>query len=251
MKIEHPTPGDIPALRKLWKIAFGDTDEFLDRFFSLSFSPARCRCVLCADGAAAAHYWFDCTLGGQKFAYIYAVATDPAHRGKGLCRALMADAQKLLAERGYHGLILVPQDVPLVAMYEKLGFAGCTSVSEFTAPGEEPIPLRRLTAEEYAAARRELLPSGGMVQEAETLRLLASFAWFFRGPDWLAAVSVEEDKLRCHELLGNPDAAYGIVSAMGCREGSFRIPGKDTPFAMYLPLRPDCRKPEYFGLALD
>ena len=251
MRIDHPTREDIPGLRKLWKIAFGDTDEFLDRFFSLSFSPARCRCIMAEDEVAAAHYWFDCTCAGQKFAYLYAVATHPAHRGKGLCRALMADARELLAAQGYHGLILVPQDAPLIAMYKKLGFTGCTAVTEFTAPAEEPIPMRRLTTAEYSAARQELLPPGGMVQEAENLALLASYAWFFAGQDWIAAVSAEKGKLRCHELLGNPDAAYGITAALGCREGSFRVPGQDLPFAMYLPLTEDCVKPGYFGLALD
>ena len=33
---------DIPALRRLWKQAFGDDDQLLDSFFSIAFSPDRC-----------------------------------------------------------------------------------------------------------------------------------------------------------------------------------------------------------------
>jgi hypothetical protein len=57
------------------------------------------------------------------------------------------------------------------------------------------------------------------------------------------------EKLLGLELLGNTDAAPGIVAALGCKEGRFRIPG-GTPFAMYRPLS-DISAPTYFGLAFD
>lgn len=251
MNIDFPTTAKIPALRRLWKQAFGDTDEFLDLFFTHGFSPDRCRCIGTEDEIHAAHYWFDCECGGQKFAYLYAVATAPSHRGKGLCRALISDMQLLAKSRGCHGLILVPQDEALAAMYRKLGFLDCTAVTEFTAPAEAPIPLRRINRQEYAALRREMLPAGGMVQEGENLAFLDAQALFFTGHSFLAAVTVEGKKLRCHELLGDPDTAYGIVGALGCTEGTFRIPGTDKPFAQYLPLQADCARPGYFGLAFD
>lgn len=251
MNIDHPAPRQIPALRRLWKQAFGDTDEFLDIFFSTAFAPSRCRCICAGEDLLAAHYWFDCTCGGQKFAYVYAVATDPVHRGKGLCRSLMADLQALLAKQGYHGLILVPQNSSLAQMYRRMGFLDCTSVTEFTAPAEEPIPLRRINAEEYAALRRRLLPPGAVIQEGENLTFLQAQALFFTGSGWLAALTLNGNTLHCHELLGNPDAAYGIAAALGCAEGFFRTPGADTPFAQYLPLAPDCVRPAYFGLAFD
>ena len=53
------------------------------------------------------------------------------------------------------------------------------------------------------------------------------------------------------ELLGNKEAAPGILKALGCMKGRFRTPGKDQPFAMYLPLTETAEKPAYFGLAFD
>ena len=96
MRIDYPAPSHIPGLKALWKASFDDTDEELERFFRLCFSPERCRCVDVAGQAAAALYWFDTRLGKQRFAYLYAVATHPDYRNRGLCRALMEDTLALL-----------------------------------------------------------------------------------------------------------------------------------------------------------
>lgn len=252
MTISNPTPVHIPQLRNLWKTAFGDEDAFLDLFFSRAYAPDRCRCVLEEDRVLAALYWLRAACQDQPFAYLYAVATDPAARGRGLCRMLMEDTRNLLARQGYAGIILVPQKEPLRQMYAKMGYTDCGRVSRFLAPAEDtPIMLHRLSTEEYAAARRRFLPRGGVIQEGENLALLSGYVFFYRGPDFLAAVTPDSGKLICHELLGNPDAAYALVSALGCREGSFCIPGEDLPFAQYLPLTENCPKPLYFGLAFD
>ena len=42
--------GDVPALRELWKEAFGDGDRFLDQFFEGPFAPERSR-VAVVEGA--------------------------------------------------------------------------------------------------------------------------------------------------------------------------------------------------------
>ena len=252
MNIDYPAPSQIPALRRLWKAAFGDSEEFLDLFFSRGFSPKRCRCLTIGGQTAAALYWFDAEYDGQKYAYLYAVATDPKHRGRGCCRTLMEDVKELLAGQGYAGLLLVPQDEALAAMYRRMGYTDCTTVTEFAAPAEPtPLALRRLTPAEYAQVRRRLLPAGSVLQEGDALAFLGGYALFFTGDGWAAAVSLEGPRLHCHELLGDPDIAYALVSALGCDEGFFRIPGADKPFAQCLFLKPDCRKMSYFGLAFD
>ena len=50
-------------------------------------------------------------------AYLYAVATDEGYRGQGLCRALLAFAEKELKKRGADAVLLVPADEGLAAMY--------------------------------------------------------------------------------------------------------------------------------------
>lgn len=251
MNIRMPTDAHIPGLRKLWKAAFGDTDEFLDVFYSTAYAPDRCRCIEEDGEIVSVLYWFDCQLDGAKLAYVYAVATDPACRGRGLCRRLMEDTARHLKELGCQGIVLVPQEPDLIRMYASMGYTPCGSVREFHAMAGEERSVRKIGVEEYAALRRKLLPPGGVIQEGENLRFLATQAAFYAGETWLAATAEVDGMLWCPEFLGDISAAPGLVSALGYREGSFRVPGSERPFAMFRPLSVDCPVPRYFGLAFD
>ena len=252
MNIDYPSESQLPQLRQLWKAAFGDEEDFLDAFYSLAYSPDRCRCLTLDGSIAAALYWFETSFQGARFAYIYGVATNPEYRGQGLCRTLMEDVREILKSQGFDGIILYPATESLSRMYAKMGYTHWTSVSEFTsAAGEEAEPLLLVGKEEYAALRRMLLPEGSMIQETEDLDLLASQAAFFSGSGILAAVTVLDGKLHCHELLGNLTAAPGIVRSLGCETGFFRTPGGEKPFAMGISLTKNCPIPSYFGLPLD
>lgn len=250
MRIDSPAPDRISQLRQLWKTAFGDTDDFLDCFFSTAFSPNRCRCVTLGDRVAAALYWFDVTWNGRKLAYLYAVATHPGHRGKGLCRALMEDTHARLKLQGYDGAILVPQEEGLFRMYVRLGYRNCSGIGQITCTAGTPVSLRAIGPDEFARLRREFLPRDGVIQEGENLKFLAAQAEFFAGDDFLLTARREETVLIGLELLGNPQAAPGIVAALGMETGRFRIPG-DAPWAMYLPFTGHNTAPGYFGFAFD
>lgn len=249
MNIDYPARAQIPALRSLWKKAFGDTDAFLDLFFSTAYAENRCRCITLQGQVAAALYWFDCHGEDGTYAYIYAVATDRAFRGQGLCRMLMENTHDLLKEQGYAGTVLVPGEPGLFDMYEKMGYADLSGAETLSVTAGTPVPLRQVTKEEYAAARRALLPPGGIVQEGENLRFLESYAKLYAGNGFVLAAVTEEAHLQCTELLGDRTAAPGIVAALGMQAGTFRVPGENR-FSMYLPLK-DAPAPGYFGLAFD
>lgn len=253
MTFDYPTPQQLPVLRQLWQQVFGDTEEFLDAFFSTAYSPLRCRCALEKDETLGVLYWFDLLCRDRKMAYLYAVATHPDHRGKGVCRRLMADTHALLASQGYAAAVLVPQEEGLRKMYASFGYEECTAISEtFCAAGESPVPIHRITGEEFARLRRQYLPADAAIQEGENLRFLETQAVFFRGNDFLlAARNCEENSLLGYELLGSPEAAPGILKALGCSQGTFRTPGTRIPFAMFLPLAADCTPPSYLGFAFD
>lgn len=252
MKIDFPVPKQYPQLKRLWQEAFGDSEEFIDGFFYTGFSPARCRCITINRRVVAALYWLDLRYENQRFAYIYAVAVEKNRRGKGLSRVLMDDTHAHLTLRGYDGAMLVPQDAGLRQMYAKLGYRDGTCVSEFTArAGETPEVLRRIDRDTYARLRRQMLPAGGVIQEEENIAYLETIAFFYQGEGLLLAANAVNGKLRCPELLGDPQRAPGILKALNCAGGSFRIPGDEIPFAMFLPLVPEAKKPQYLGLAFD
>lgn len=252
MTFEHPTQEQIPQLLALWKGSFGEWNGFWETFLETAFAPLRCRCVLEEGDITAALTWLDCSCRGRKMAYIYAVVTHPEHRGKGLCRRLLADTHALLASRGYSAALLVPAEPELRIMYEKLGYETCTYVEEFSCEaGTRPVSLRAIGAEEFAALRRSCLPEDGVLQEGENLPFLSRQAQFYAGEDFLLTAWQEEGSLTAMELLGKKDAAPGILKALGAATGTFRCPGDQISFAMILPLRTDAIIPRYFGFAFD
>lgn len=253
MNINQPDTKHIPLLRKLWKEAFGDTDIFLDSFFSTAFSPKRCRCVFENNIPLAALYWFDCEYSGQPLAYLYAIATAASHRGQGLCKQLMENTQKHLKNLGYSGALLVPAESSLFDFYKELGYTTTCHLQEFTCTAEEQnLSLRLISSEEYASLRRKYLPAGSVVQEGENLTFLQTEYDFYAGQNFLLAAKITGNRLYGVELLGNTKIASGLVHALNCTEGLFRVPGSDKPFAMYLPLSQDTQaSPSYLGFAFD
>ena len=250
MITKHPKMQDIPALRALWKEAFGDTDAFLDDFFDTCFATKRCLCTMDGEKAAAMCYWLDCFREGKPIAYLYAVATAIPYRGEGLCRSLLDQARAILQEQGYAGILLVPGTPGLFAFYKKLGFTVCSFVGKFVEKAGKPLPLLRLTAKEYAACRKDLLPAGAAEHGLSALEFYGRQGMFYRGEGFLLACRVDKGQLFADELLGDAWAAPGIVAAFGLETGTFRTPGKDYPFAMYRSLD-GSDAPGYFGIALD
>ena len=253
-----PTARDVVGLRSLWKEAFGDGDGFLDDFFATAYSAERCRCITEKGEVAAALYWLDSECNGARLAYIYAVATRVSHRGRGLCRSLMEQTHRHLAALGYGGVVLVPSEDTLFDYYGGLGYRTCSEISESRVlASEPPAELHRVDKYEYAARRRAFLPSGGVLQENQSLDFLATYAELYSGEDFLLAASRAGGRLLGIELLGNAAAAPSIVSALGCDEGELRIPpsaasfGKKRRFAMFLGLKEGVRPPDYFGIAFD
>lgn len=251
MTIDYPTFEQISGLRTLWEGAFGDTDAFLDSFFETAFSPLHCRCITDNGQVLAALYWFDCVCGGSKIAYIYAVATQKASRGQGLCSRLMEDTHTVLSQTGYAGALLVPGSEGLFRFYEKMGYKVCTYRDRFAVTAADtPAAVQALTPDAFAAKRARMLPASAVVQDGENLAFLAGFADFYSGDNFLLAAHREQDTLVGIELLGDASNAAGIVKALGCAKGEFYTPGDTLPFSMYYPLHPG-KEPTYFGFAFD
>ena len=80
------------------------------------------------------------------------------------------------------------------------------------------------------------------LQENENLQFLRTLCKLYAGDGFVYAEGAE--------LLGKTDAAPGILAILGKEKGSFRCPGEEKPFAMYLPLA-EGTAPSYFGLAFD
>lgn len=240
--LRPPLPGEEIELRALFTQAFGDEGGFTDLFFRTAHAPDRCR--VASDGAVlAALYWFDCALGEKKIAYLYAIATEEAHRGKGVGTALIRDTLAHLTALGYAAAMLVPAQAHLFRYYERLGFSTAGRICEQTVSAGTPLPVRKLTVREYAGLRRAYLPENGVIQEGPVLDLLDGYADFYAADSAVCAVSGQ----MVWELLGDSSAAPGILAALNIPAAAVRAPGAERPFAMAYGLD----GPVYLGLALD
>lgn len=83
MEIDYPTGAQGPQLRTLWQLSFGDSEEFIAGFFASGYCPRRCGARRKTGTSPPPLYWFDAEFRGQKFAYLYAVATHPDFRNRG------------------------------------------------------------------------------------------------------------------------------------------------------------------------
>lgn len=253
MKICTPESSHISQLRKLWQESFSDTEFFVNVFFQTAFSPKRSRCVICDEQIAAALYWFSCTWGGMRLAYLYAVATAGEFRGRGICRRLMEDTHAHLKELGYDAVILVPGSDSLFGFYERMGYRVCSSIRELNCKSADGgVMMERIDKHAYGKLRRMYLPENGVLQEAENLDLLECTEEFYQGEDFLLAGHCENGEYVGVELLGNVVKAPQILHSLGCETGVFRTTGEERPFAMCFPLRAESVISDmYFGIAFD
>lgn len=117
---------DMPRITEIWRQGFGDSPKEIGDFFDAFYG--RVRVALWEENGGIAGQL--CLLpvnltmrGGESLPlyYIYAVATAPESRGRGVCTRLLADTAKWLREENA-AAVLVPADEMLEAFYERQSF---------------------------------------------------------------------------------------------------------------------------------
>ena len=253
LEIVAPTEAQIPYLQTLWQEAFGDPKEAVEDFFEVAYDSRRSLCATVEGLPVAALYWLDAEYEGRRLAYLYAIATAKAHRGRGICGALMETAHVRLRKEGYAAAMLKPEGEGLFSFYRRFGYETACHIGEIQVKAEpSELILRRLTSKEYEEERRRFLPRGGVLQEGATIELLSRGATLYGGDGFLLALTEREGEPFGLELLGDVSLASGILYRLGATSGSFRIVGHDRPFVMLRSLGEELLSPpQYFGLTLD
>lgn len=278
VKLRPSEMSDISTLKTLWKLAFGDEDAYIDHFFAGYYAPER-MLVLEEDGAVRAMTaWFDMPLtfsDGTKVpsAYLYAVATQPDCRGRGLAGTLLAFADQWLEEQGFACLTTVPARPDLHKFFGQNGFEECFVLEQreyIPRTKIGPAPLTHVGAVEYALLRERMLEGTDHIAYApEALTYQAgvcalSGGGLYRvGEIGCACVELSGDQVFVKELLCPPDerecALIAIAQAHPAQcyrvRGPYQGLGGKWDFAMIKWL---CPPPEwhkktapYLGLAFD
>ena len=116
----------IPSLLDLWKKVFGDSEEYIRLFFDKAYYDSECFAVIEEDKVVSAFYLLKCSIkfNGEVYhgRYLYAAATLPDYRGKGLMSELINEALKYGESHNFDFIALVPADDGLYDYYSRFGF---------------------------------------------------------------------------------------------------------------------------------
>ena len=127
--IREASTQDMEALRSLWKIVFDDDDAFLDSFFKYLFNPAECLIYESEGHIVSMLFMLRATRSSFQVdypaRYIYACATHPNYRKKGIMGKLL-EASIKYADKNDIELVLVPENDKLSAYYKCFGFTQTT-----------------------------------------------------------------------------------------------------------------------------
>jgi ribosomal protein S18 acetylase RimI-like enzyme len=122
MSLRALTPREVSS-RALWHDVFGDEREFIDLFMTEVYRPENM--LVCEEQGRVVSmlHIVDITTDYGPTAYLYAIATDPAYRGRGYAKELISKAIGLARERDYKAVMLIPSEPSLVEYYQRFGFS--------------------------------------------------------------------------------------------------------------------------------
>ena len=239
------------ALFSLWKKVFSGEDAFWDAFANESFNSRQCLALFDRERPLSALYFFDCLYGGRRYAYIFALATDPAYRGRGFAGQLLQNSADLLCRQGFSGALLVPAEEKLFDFYRRLGYNTVLYNDRFEATAANGFSdsFTALSAAEFSASRNAFLPEGGALHTDDLVSLFARYGKFARCGDALFAYHAEDGGIVCDELLGNRERAAELLAFLKVKTGLFKIQGNTLPYALAISF--DGKGlPRYFGIDL-
>lgn len=188
--------------------------------------------------------------------YIYAAATLPSHRGRGLFGGLLKRALAVARERGQAASFLHPAQPSLIDYYASFGyrpFFFCDTVCGDAASNGATV--RSVSADEYAKRRNDRLPPFGVEWPSRFLEHTVMV------DDACAVCVATGERLLIRELFCDPAQQNRVCAALaahfGCTRYEARLPAKeahDPPFGLLCPLQPlelSVTAPPYMGVALD
>lgn len=163
---------EIEEQKKIWKLCFGDADNYIDLFYAHRYNKDETVLLLSEEKIAARLTMLPAKiLTPQKRSFeaaiLYAIATHPDYRNRRFASQIIDFAEKQLALRNKAFSLLVPATVQLFDFYRKLGYEAVFYIRELTLNNKQisnlsaEFPTRSLvlpaTAERYNSIRNSQL----------------------------------------------------------------------------------------------
>ncbi len=153
---------DLPEIRALWKECFGDSDDYLDRYFRHPQSLEHLF-VYEQHGVSGMMTLIPCLAGreggSQPVLYLFALAVRPDRQGNGIGGGLMRFAEQYARREGYGGIGLVMQHAGLTHYYREKGYTpasqlGRLKLQDLSGDGDR---VASLSVQAYLSIRRRFL----------------------------------------------------------------------------------------------
>lgn len=124
--VEFANTSDFPQLMAMWRMAFADSDEYIQTFFDTMYKDGHAIVSREEGIAVACAYLLPCQLviNGHLYStyYLYAATTHPSHRNRGHMSGILRMAEEVAVERGIDFIVLVPAEDYLFNYYAKFGY---------------------------------------------------------------------------------------------------------------------------------
>ena len=150
---------DIPQLKKIFKTSFDVSNEEVEFFFSQKFSLKNCLIGETDEKIVCALHLMDASFVFKSFNervyYVYAAATLPEYRKKGLMTRLLEYSFKVTKERGKSYSVLKPENTALYDFYQKLGYKKFFKESIYTIERKEFFDLIKLRNKSFKETNGE------------------------------------------------------------------------------------------------
>lgn len=157
VKLRQAVAADIPVLKNLWQICFGDRMRYIDVFFNKMFVAKNTLVAEVDNKIAGVVYVLDRSLEGKRFMYGYAIGVFPEYRGNNICEKMLDFLKKKAKEEncifGLH-----PANDKLAQFYQRIGLNEmyCLKVvdaSEYNS--DKTYQFETLSAEEFYDLRQD------------------------------------------------------------------------------------------------
>lgn len=132
--IRRPCISERSALFKIWSVCFGENESYISFFLDNEFDPANCFVWNESGKPVAVLYVFFTDFVTENkiepIMYIYAAATLPEFRGRGIMSRLIDAAAAYAASQGCIFTFLLPGSDSLYRYYSKLGFEAAFKIKK-------------------------------------------------------------------------------------------------------------------------
>lgn len=156
IKLRYARKTDIPILKNLWQICFGDRMRYIDVFFEKMFVAENTVVAEADNRVAGVVYILERTLMSKIFMYGYAIGVFPEYRGNNICEKML-DFIKNKVEKENCIFGLHPANDKLTDFYKRIGldemyYLKEVDASEFSS--DAMYDLEEISVDEFYGLRK-------------------------------------------------------------------------------------------------